>query len=169
VAKNEKQWESYEQVAAYLLDQIAEKLGLVRVEGAQTLSGTVSGTKWRVDAKGVKVGDAEGFVIIECRRYPIRKITQEAAGGLAYRIRDTGAAGGIFVTPIGLQEGAAKVAAAENIELVRMTENSTRENYLLQFLNDLFIGVTDTIHVTEEVTAIVRSTDGSEEVLLQTD
>src|SRR5262250_1546186 len=36
-------------------------------------------------------------------------------GGIAYRIRDSGAEGGIVVSPLGLQEGAAKVAKKENI------------------------------------------------------
>lgn len=87
----DKRWESYEEVAVYLLDRIAEKLGLERVEDKQKVIGERSGTEWEIDGKGVKVGD-EGFVIIECRRYTTRKQTQGQMAHLAYSIIDTGAA-----------------------------------------------------------------------------
>jgi hypothetical protein len=45
---------------------------------------------------------------------------------LAYRIIDTGADGGILVSPLGLQEGAERVAAAENIISVRLNEDCNR-------------------------------------------
>lgn len=35
----DKRWESYEEVAVYLLNQIAEKLGLERVEDKQKVIG----------------------------------------------------------------------------------------------------------------------------------
>jgi hypothetical protein len=143
-------WESYEQVAAYLLDQIADVLGLELVEGKQSLAGNRSGTQWEIDGKGVKLRDG-GFVIIECRRYTKSKQKQEQVAGLAYRILDTGAEGGIVVSPFGLQEGAAKVAAAENIQTVFMNENSTRTEYILRFLNNTFVGLSDSVSVTDEL------------------
>src|SRR5215469_3784195 len=62
-------WETYEQVAVHIMNQIAKHLGLERVEGKQHVYGSRSGTDWEIDGKGVKIGD-EGFIIIECRRYP---------------------------------------------------------------------------------------------------
>lgn len=41
-------WRSYEQVARYLLDQIAEHFGLGRVEGKQIVPGA-SGTRWEIE------------------------------------------------------------------------------------------------------------------------
>jgi hypothetical protein len=143
-------WESYEQVAVYLLDQIADVLGLKRVEGKQSLGGNRSGTQWEIDGKGVKLRDG-GFVIIECRRYTKSKQKQEQVAGLAYRILDTAAEGGIVVSPFGLQEGAAKVAAAENIQTVFTNENCTRTEYILRFLNNIFVGLSDTVSVTDEL------------------
>jgi 2-polyprenyl-3-methyl-5-hydroxy-6-metoxy-1,4-benzoquinol methylase len=140
---SQTQWRSYEQVAHYLLNQMASEFGLRRVEGKQTIRGSRSGTAWEIEAKGVRIGEGEGFIIVECRRYTTSKQRQEQMGGLAYRILDTGAAGGILVSPLGLQEGAAKVAGAENIQTVILSENSTTTNYLLQFLNIAFLGVTD--------------------------
>ena len=156
----EKCWKSYEEVATYLLNQMASKFGLKRVEGKQTLTG-VSGTNWEIDAKGVKTNSDEAFVIIECRRYTKEKVKQEPVGGLAYRILDTRAKGGIIVTPLGLQAGAEKIASAENIISVILTENSTPENYMLKFLNNVFIGLTEHVHVSDnvQVTIVKNITD----------
>lgn len=157
----EQRWKTYQEVAAYLLDRVALELGLERVEGEQHVVGQRSGTTWRIDGKGFRVGD-EGFVIMEARRYTTSKQKQEQVGGLAYRIIDTGAAGGIMVSPLGLQEGARKVAAAENIVTVHMDENSTTTDYILEFLNKAFIGVSDTITVTDHARVIVVEAHGDE-------
>jgi hypothetical protein len=46
-------WRSYEEVAQYLLGQMAALFGLGRVEGKQLIAGA-SGTSWEIDAKGAK-------------------------------------------------------------------------------------------------------------------
>src|SRR4051794_3009591 len=61
-------WKSYEDVARYLLNEIATVLDLERVEGEQSLAGR-SGATWKVEGKGIKTGEHEGFLILECRRY----------------------------------------------------------------------------------------------------
>lgn len=98
-AKEPKAWETYEEVARFLLEEMSDTLGLglERVEGKQKLAGK-SGTKWQVDAKGVKTEDG-AIVIVECRRWTTSKPDQEDVGAFAYRIGDVGAAGGIVVTP----------------------------------------------------------------------
>jgi hypothetical protein len=100
-AKEPKAWETYEEVARFLLEEMSDTLGLglERVEGKQKLAGK-SGTKWQVDAKGVKAEDG-AIVIVECRRWTTSKPDQEDVGAFAYRIGDVGAAGGIVVTPLG--------------------------------------------------------------------
>lgn len=55
-------WESYEQVALFLLNKLATHFGLGHVEGKQLVPGA-SGTSWEIDAKGVRA-DGSGFVII---------------------------------------------------------------------------------------------------------
>ena len=52
-----------------------------------------------------------------------------------YRIIDTGAIGGIIVSPVGLQEGAQKVATAEHVVEVLLDENSTPEHFVIHFFN----------------------------------
>ncbi len=152
---SKQKWESYEEVAEFLLNKMASFFGLEAVESKQKVAGLRSGTEFEIDAKGVAKG-GEGFIIIECRRHTKSKLDQEQVGGLAYRILDTGAAGGIIVSPLGLQEGAARIAEAEGIVSVRMDANSTTKNYILGFLNQVFLGVTDTVRVSERVPVIVK-------------
>ncbi len=132
-------WKSYEEVATHLLDQFAAELGLQRVEKGQQLRGGRSGTTWRIDAKGI-CEDGVGFVLVECRRYTTQKQKQEHIAALAYRITDTGGEGGIIVSPLGLQEGAAKVASAENVVDVRIDPDSTTLDYVLKFLERTMVG-----------------------------
>jgi len=144
------QWESYEQVGTYLLDQFAAEFGLDRVEAKQEVSGQRSGTSWEIDAKGVHQGN-DGFLIVEFRRCTTSRQSQEKMGGLAYRIIDTGAKGGIIVSPLGLQEGAEKIAAAENVVNVILNENCNHHEYMMLFLNKVMIGVQDTFSVKDSV------------------
>jgi hypothetical protein len=164
----DKAWENYEEVAVYLLDRIAAELGLEHVEGKQGLYGSRSGTEWEIDGKGVKVG-GEGFVVIECRRYTKQRQNQEKVAALAYRIMDMGASGGIMVSPLGLQEGAKKVAAAEGIQEILMDANSTRTDYVLKFLNNIFAGVSATLKLSATVTATVIRADGTQEPVTSID
>jgi hypothetical protein len=134
-----KKWETYEEVAEYLIDRFKSEFKLQAVEGKQHLVGIETGTEWEVDAKGV-ADDEEGFVIIEARRYTTSKQNQEKVAGLAYRIQDTGAKGGIIVSPLGLQEGAEKVAKANNIVSVKISANSTPEQFSIELFGNFIIG-----------------------------
>jgi hypothetical protein len=151
-------WRNYEEVAMYLLDQIATEFGLERVEGKQHIRGS---TDWEIDAKGVKLG-GEGFVIIECRRHTTARQSQEQIGGLAFRIMDTGAVGGIYVSPLGFQEGARRVAAAYGVHEVLMDPDSTRTDYVLKFLNKVFVGASDVAAATESMSVTVIPADEAE-------
>lgn len=103
------------------------------------MAGRRSGTRWSIDAKGVLTG-SEGFVVVECRRQTTSRAEQEDLGGLAYRILDAGASGGIIVSPLGIQEGAKRVAAAEGIIEVTLDENSTTTDYIMRFLGRTLAG-----------------------------
>ncbi len=151
----ETKWESYEQVAQFLLDQMAEHFDLSRVEGKQKVEGKRSGATCEIDGKGL-AKDGDGFVILECRRYTTSRQSQEHLAAIAYRIIDTGAKGGIIVSPLGLQEGAKKIAEAENVVSVRLGENSTTSEYILSFLNKIFVGVRDKVHISENVVVAIK-------------
>jgi hypothetical protein len=137
-----KKWESYEEVARYLVNQFRETFGLETVEGKQLVSGKC--TEWEIDGKGIRIGN-EGFVVIECRRYPKSRLSQEDAAALAFRIEDVGATGGILVSPLGFQEGGKKIAQAKNIESLFLNPDSTIEHYVLRFLNKVMIGVGEAV------------------------
>lgn len=156
---NNTSWESYEKVAEYLLGKLAPQFGLSNVEGKQKIEGA-SRTEWEVEAKGVRGGPDEAFIIIECRKRA-RKINQEQIGGLAFRIQDTGAGGGIIVSPLGLQAGAQKVANSKNIVSVVLKSESTEASYVLvlEFLNRIFAG--DTIRVGDRIHVIARDENGN--------
>ncbi len=141
-----KSWQSYEEVATYLLNEFAEYFGLECVEGKQRVPGKK--TDWEIDAKGI-AKNGEGFLVVECKRRKGR-LSQGLICSLAYSIQDTGAQGGIVVTPIDLQKGAKKIAAHENIHHVILDQNSTTSQYVLRFLNKVFVGVEVTagVHVT---------------------
>ncbi|MBM3154571.1 MAG: hypothetical protein FJ008_04480 [Chloroflexi bacterium] len=141
-------WKSYEEVAAYLLDQNAHKFGLKTVEGKQKIRGNRSGTVWEIDAKGIREENV-GFVIIECRRYTTSRQNQEKLGSLAYRIMDTGAVGGIIVSPLNVQEGAKKIAASENILSVQLDANSTPTDFVMRFLNKLMVGLSNGVRLSD--------------------
>jgi hypothetical protein len=157
----EKKWETYEQVAQYLLDEFCNTFGLDRVEGKQDLLGVRSGTNWVIDAKGIRQGGT-GFWIVECRRYTTAKLAQEDVGAIAYRISDTGADGGIIVSPLDLQEGAKKVANAENLIHVTLDPESTTQEYVMRVLNKIFVGRHDTLTVTDSITATVYDKDSND-------
>jgi hypothetical protein len=148
MSKNQE-WQNYEQVAVYVCEQIKDRLGLKKVEGKQEIIGVQSGMKWTVDGKGICEGN-EGFLFIEVRRQLTSGQKPEQLGGLAYRIRDTGASGGIMVSPLPIQEGAKKIAEAEKIYEITLHENSTCESFIAKFLNDLMVGARDNIHVCDE-------------------
>ncbi|MGX9726266.1 MAG: restriction endonuclease [Candidatus Electronema sp. VV] len=151
-----KSWQSYEDVATYLLNQFAEHFGLECVEGKQLVPGT-SGTDWEIDAKGV-AKNGEGFLIVECKHRKGR-LNQAILGSLAYSIQDTGAQGGIVVTPIDLQKGAKKIAAHENIHHVILNPSSTTSQYVLRFLEKVFVGVAVSVGISAEVRCQVFSAD----------
>lgn len=133
----DKAWSNYEEVAAFLLNRYRDEFGLSEVQPKQSSSGTA--TTWEIDAKGIRDGSG-AIVLIECRRYPTRRINQKDAGSIAYQIIDTAADGAIVVTPIGLQAGAARIAECNNIVTVRLPPESTNSSYVLRFLNKVIAG-----------------------------
>jgi len=63
MSEESQTWKAYEEVAAYLLDQIAAEFGLQRFQGKQIVPGKRSSTEWEIDAKGV--GDNNEIFFIQ--------------------------------------------------------------------------------------------------------
>jgi Restriction endonuclease len=98
-------------------------------------------TTWEIDAKGVK-SDGIGFVVVECRRYTNSRLNKTNMGALVFTIQDTGAQGGIVVSPLDLQSGAKKIAASANVQHVTLNPDSTTSDYVMRFLDRVSLGVT---------------------------
>ncbi|MGW4371789.1 restriction endonuclease [Nocardia takedensis] len=143
-------WQTYEQVAAYLLNQMADKFGLAGVSGKEKLAGKA--TNWQIDAKGVRLDGST--VVIECKRRS-RAVNQTTMAGIAWTIKDLGASGGIVVSHMGLQRGAKLIAQASNIVEVRLSADATPAEFMLQFLNRTIHGVADFASFTDNATVIV--------------
>ncbi|MCA8057136.1 MULTISPECIES: hypothetical protein [Burkholderia cepacia complex] len=152
----------YEEVAQTLLDRFAEDFGLRSVEGKQDVPGNLTGTSWEIDAKGMLEG-TDAFLIVECRRYTTSKLAQEDVAAIAYRIIDIGAAGAITVSPHDLQSGAKKVADANNIVHVRLSPESTPEEFQLQFLDKIRVGFHDEVRIkpTDHLKITITKGDGT--------
>jgi hypothetical protein len=157
----EKNWEKYEIVAEFLLQRFKEEFGLSLVEGKQSIGLTSSGTSWEIDCRGVRVDDG-GVVIIECRRYTTSKLSQEQIGGLAFRIIDTGASGGIVVSPLGLQAGAEKVAKANNIINVSLNAEANFSEFIMSFIDKIMVSdYLDTSNFKDSIIVTTYNEDGS--------
>ena len=156
-----KKWKTYEEVAKYLLDQFAKEFELGYFEGKQIISGQ-SGSNWEIDAKGC-MDNQEKYLVVECKRYTKTAINQAITASLAWVIQDVGASGGILVSPLGLQEGAKKVAASANIIEVKLDPTSTTTEYMLEFLNKVCIGFSDTVglDIKEEFSITLIDKDGN--------
>lgn len=146
-------------MATYLLNRLAEHFGVGRFEGKQILPGE-SGTEWEIDAKGVGENGAR-TIVVECKRHTKSGISQAITGALAFTIQDVGAQGGILVSPLGLQEGAKKVAAHTNIVEVTLTPESTTTEYVLRFLNQIHVGTVAQVHLIDECSIELRDKDGN--------
>jgi hypothetical protein len=131
-------WQTYEQVAAQILNDLAREFGLDSVQSSQRAKGHRSGREWAIDAKGVGRGGTV-FVIVEVRQRRTSRLKAEHLAGLAYRIFDTGAVGGIIVSPLPLQEGAKAIAKAENIVEFRLLPDSSPDEFVAHFLNKIVV------------------------------
>lgn len=139
--KDDPSWKSYEAIAAFVLNQCAEQFGLSKVEGKQDVAGK-SGTEWEVDARGWTEGNT-AHLLVECKKHEKTAISQAITGSLAYQIQDTDAAGGFLVSPHGLQSGALKVAAANNIHEIKLDPKSSTAAYFGEWLGKLRAGFTE--------------------------
>ena len=67
------------------------------------------------------------------------------------------------MSPLGIQAGAAKIAESEKIITVHLDESSTTTQYVLRFLNNVFVGLTDSVTATDHLSVRVIPADESDE------
>lgn len=164
MARHPAKWETYEQVARRVVADLRHELGIADVTGRQELKGE-SGAIWTIDGKAT-CGASDGFFVIEARRHTASGQKQEHMAALAYRIQDLGGAGGIIVSPLPLQRGAKLIAAHEQIAELRLSADSTTENYVAQFLEQTFHHATfeSGVKLGDHCTATVVKAGGGHEV-----
>lgn len=92
--------------------------------------------------------DGEGFLIVECRRWKSR-LPQKEVAALVGSIKDTGAQGGILVTPVKLQRGAQKLVEHEIIHHVILDRESSTEAYVIAFLDKVIMGFHENLGVSD--------------------
>ncbi len=94
-----------------------------------------------------------GFFIVECKKHK-KRLDTDKLDAMAFRIIDSGADGGIVVSPMGLQAGAAKIATSQNIVSVHLNRDAKEFEYVLRFLKNVMIGVRDFINFQDKATAV---------------
>ena len=159
-----KEWKTYEEIGTVLLNEMAKNFNLKKVEGKQKLVGKKSGLKWEIDAKGT-TKDNKTFFVIEFRRYTTKRISQGDVASLRGRIEDLDAEGGILVSPLGFQKGAKKYAKSFGIIEVKMNENSTNLDYILEFLNKIIVGRSGKLNLKGSLRAKIFRSNGTIEDL----
>lgn len=148
----DKTWRTFEEVAQYLLDQFAYHFGLEHVEEKQKVLGLESGRQIEIDAKGVNE-DGVCFFIVECKKHK-KRLDTDKLDAMAFRIIDSGADGSIVVSPMGLQAGAAKIAASQNIGSVQLNRDANEYEYVLRFVKTVMIGGSDHLNLKDTATVV---------------
>lgn len=138
MAKEQKRWKDFEQIARKVLEDAADALGVSDWEVGRSMEG--AGTRWEIDVSGYRDSDG-ALVIAECKDYKAR-VPQETLGGFAYRIERLGAGEGFIVTKRGLQKGAQDVADYEGIQQVVIREGSTLDDYVAEVAGMIRVAVT---------------------------
>ncbi|MNT58423.1 hypothetical protein D3C72_1958550 [compost metagenome] len=102
-------------------------------------------------------------MVVECKRHTTANLPQAIVASLAYSIQDTGASGGFIVSPLDLQSGAKKVAAARNIVHVQLRAESTPLEFEMKFLDKLFVGFHDVanVSISESLRITITRADGT--------
>lgn len=157
LGRRAKSWETYEQAAAHMLEQLSQRFGIKDVLGKRLIRGHITGTDWEIDAQATRLTDG-ALVLIECRRKTTSRLNQEVLAAIAYRIRDSGAGGAITVSPFPLQRGADLVARAEGIQHVILHPDSTPDSWMAELAGILQLGFTDRVStsISETLHIVVR-------------
>jgi hypothetical protein len=134
-------WETYEDVARQLINDIKSYLGLSMVNPDKKKFPKKDGGRCEIDVSAYNMSDGK-LVLVECRKEN-RRLIQEEVHGFAYRIQQTNAMRGIIVTTIGLQEGGVIAANGAKIQTIKLDPSSTLDNYIAQFIGFLAIKLTD--------------------------
>src|SRR5262249_10440103 len=141
-----KAWRTFEEVARYILRECRATFGLATVEGKQDVEGRETGEPWEIDVVGYS--EDEQRVLFECRHRK-EKVKKGEVASLIFIVQDTGSKQGYFVSRVGLQAGAERVAKAKEIGSIIIPVGSTPEQYIMRYLDAVFLKRTDNLGIQE--------------------
>ncbi len=159
------EWKNFEDVFRAILAMHMDFFELEEVEPtSKPIPGIARKVKpWAIDVVGYRKG-TNRLVLFEVKRRG-RNVEPEQAAGFAYRILDTEAEAGYIVTTMdrNLSSGAKEIANYEKIGHIQLQKDSTPDDYVMRIADNMFVGITDAVKVSERVEAIVERRDGSTE------
>ena len=152
-------WKRFEDAARAIINHHKAHFEIEEMASGQAMVQGASGHIWSIEGLGYSL-DGRKQVLFECRKRT-RNIEPEQAGGFVFRIQDTGAKKGYFITIMNrkLGKGAKKIAEAHGVGLIQLNAEATLENYLMKHANKFFLG--DTITISESISVTIRRSDGT--------
>jgi len=162
VGKSSQSWRTFEDAVRAIVSQQSEFFGIEFVEPASAKVRGETGYEWNIEVIGYLAGTRK-MVLFEVRRKTTRNIEPGEAGELAFRIEDTGADKGYFVTPLKrrLSKGARKISEFNQIGHVQVSVTSTPENYIMQCVDQVFAAFGDSMQFNDSVTLGLKDDAGN--------
>ena len=159
--QHDESWRCFEDAFRAILSQHKDFFGLASVDQQAGQLAGKSGYTWHIEVIAYAKDDGR-MVLFECRRKNANLKPSEA-GELAFRMEDTGAGRGYFVTTLerGLSEGAKKIADYREIGHIQLSADARPDQYVLRFLSQIFVGITDRVSVTDSFYYELRDKDGN--------
>jgi hypothetical protein len=150
MAQREASWGSFKDAVRAIIERHKDFFGLRSVEPETGAAFGKSGYTWDIEIVGYTKNEHK-LVLFECRRKTTRNLPPDDADELAYRIEDTGADKGFFVTTLGrgLSEGVKASADHEAIGHIQVSADATPEQYVMRHLNQVFAGLTTTVGIRQ--------------------
>lgn len=141
-----KPWIVYEEAAARVVSDMRKEFGVIDVTGKRKFDG-YDGATYELDAVAW-TDDAGSFLLVEAKHQG-RRLPQDTINSILYKVQKVGATGAILVAPMPLQSGAQKAADFENLAHIRLSMDSTAQDYLAEYLGKRFLGTS----ISERLTA----------------
>jgi hypothetical protein len=136
-----KKWAAYEDAARSVIAGMREAINLATGGEVQRGEGA-SGMQWELDAKAWQEG-TNGFLLVEVRQYD-SPLNQEALAVIAWCIHGAAGSGRVVASSLLREECSSPVTNTADTEYLRLTDDSTAQNYIAEFLSRRFRDLTAT-------------------------
>lgn len=130
-----KKWIAYEGAARKVIADMREVLAIATAGGKQRAEGA-SGMQWELDASTWQEG-ADSFLLIEVQQFS-SPLNQQALACMLWHMANVGDSGCMVASLLPQQKSLKPVSKTGNSEYLRLTDDSTAENYIAEFLSRRF-------------------------------